>query len=287
MTDIAATSETDCENNAEHTTTTASSSHESSPLLDSFSASTDTPRGRLESIFANALLFQEQAYRSPFRISHSCESKRFYFSPEPTQDCILCSCIAVFNMAITVHAMDGATALANRIEDRHRKVKGLFAHCLQLLSLLLDPMPVLPARDSSSQGPSPASPPRTRHEDRKNVVLELSSSPAPSPSCSESSTPPLCSSTLNAVTLATCDLLGMACLNNLIVMNIDSELPTECSPARTLHLEALLHAITSVRGERYGQDRDVMAVMARLADMFLITVFFLLKFPPGPGAAAA
>jgi hypothetical protein len=27
--------------------------------------------------------------------------------------------------------------------------------------------------------------------------------------------------------------------------------------------------------------------MARLADMFLITVFFVLKFPPGPAAAAA
>jgi hypothetical protein len=272
---------------------TGERSHENFPE----SSSTSTPRSRLEGIFANALLFQEQAYRCPFRISHSSDSKHFYFSSEPTQDYILCSCIAVFNMAITVNAMDDVTAAANHIQDRHHKVKGLFAHCLQLLSLVLDPTP-LPSQQQVSLAPltsksasSPSLRPlRIRQERQENMILAIAShssrsaSQFLSSSCSSSTE---LQSTLNSVTLATCDLLEMACLNNLIFMTIESDHSTQGSATHMLHLESLLRTVTSIRSERYGNDQEIMAVMSRLADMFLVTVFFLLRFPPGHGAAAA
>jgi hypothetical protein len=233
----------------------------SGPVDGSFTAAAapiSPTRARLQSIFANAFLFQDQAYRCPFRISFTSESQLYYFSPEPTQDYILCSCVAVFNMAVTVYAMDDATALHNHIQNRHAKVKGLFQHCLQLLSLVLDPVVVpmgIAANKDGTLSPATIAVSQVAH--------------------------------LNVVTLAICDLLALACLNNLIVMCIEDELPSECSPIRNAHLESLLQTVTSVKAERYSNDSDVIAIMARLADMFLITVFFVLKFPPGPAAAAA
>jgi hypothetical protein len=249
--------------------------------------STSTPRSRLEGIFANALLFQDQAYCCPFRISHSSESQHFYFSPDPTHDYILCSCIAVFNMAITVNAMDDVTAATNRIHDRHQKIKGLFSHCLQLLSFVLDSVPslgqeqlVLPAAPISNTSP-PLCHFKGRPERREILILPTDAQ------SSRSFSSVMVPSALSSVTLATCDLLGMACLNNLIFMTIESDLPTQCCETRMLHLQILLSTVSSIQSERYGNDQDITAVMSQLADMFLVTVFFLLRFPPGPVAAAA
>jgi hypothetical protein len=52
-------------------------------------------------------------------------------------------------------------------------------------------------------------------------------------------------------------------------------------------MELLLLKVATIRPERYGNDQDILGTMTRLADMFLVTVFFIIKFLPCPAAAAA
>jgi hypothetical protein len=254
----------------------------------SSSSATSTPISqarRLQVLYNNIhndqQLFREQFYCCPIKIVHTSTAdfdppsrNPYYFSSEPTADYIICSCIAVFNMALAVHAMDDACAARNQINNRLDKVKTLFEHCLQLLAIVFDPIMKNNGVTLSSWETSRSSPPYLNENKAGIAGITASDSTVTSPV-----TPFTC------VALATCDLITMACLNNLIVLDADNE--PHNTDGRRGYMEMLLFKVATIRPERYGHDQEVLDTMTRLADMFLITVFFIIKFLPGPAAAAA